>query len=103
MRKVKCPLCKGKGFLQIKKPKAKIECPICKGDKFIYEIEEDDVVWVEEFTGYLMVHKKGSLNPIIKYKEMTMREVTKHPKGYVFCAYCFGEYVIFRGVLIECE
>ena len=107
MRMVKCPLCKGKGYLEIRKYKGRIECPMCAGLKTVWKLKGSDKVWVEELDYGYYLHQVGAVyrDADARIYESTIRDVidkADEDKPVKFCDHCFGAYVIVDDTIWEC-
>ena len=108
MKKVTCPMCKGRGFLTLKGYEGKIQCPVCFGDKWIWKLDKEDKIWVEEMEYTIVIHAPKSLREGIEYTEMTVEEALRlmekmgreKKREVHFCRHCFGNMVLIDKRLI---
>lgn len=106
MNRITCPLCEGKGTLEIndKGVYGEIPCPLCSGEGKVAVVEDSDTVVVEAVKTaegiVLLIHDPVRAPLVDGLDNTSVGEATK--SAHKFCRYCFGNYVVVNGVVRKC-
>ena len=96
MKYVECPLCKGKGKLELRRKRlepfaVEFTCPACDGARHIVSIDINDKFAGEVLDDHVTLHNLHAvdLRMLRNPREISFREVIGLPKYTMLCRACF--------------